>query len=104
MPLNITVQYLDDCPNWQLADRDIREAIRLLGLDADISYRKIESQDEAEKLQFRGSPTILISGRDPFAEPDGPVGLSCRVYRTAQGSSGSPGLDALKKALESVGL
>ena len=104
MPIDITLQYFDGCPNWQLADRDLKEAIRLLDLDTEISYQKIESHDEAEELQFRGSPTILISGRDPFADPDAPVGLSCRIYRTAdQRSSGTPGLDALQRMLGRVG-
>lgn len=102
MAVEITLQYFDGCPNWQLADRDLREAIRLLHLDAEVSYQRIESHDEAERLQFRGSPTILVSGHDPFADSNAPVGLSCRVYRTGERSSGSPGLDALQRVLRSV--
>lgn len=104
MPVEITLQYFEGCPHWELADRDLKEAIRLLHLDTEIHYQRIESQDEAVKLQFRGSPTILISARDPFAEPDAPVGLSCRVYRTAAGAvSGTPGLAALQQELVRVG-
>ena len=99
MPIDITMQYFDDCPNWRQADRDLKDAIRLLNLDADITYRKVESQAEAEGLGFRGSPTFLISGRDPFADSSAPVGLSCRVYPSAQRPSGTPGVDALKRAL-----
>jgi hypothetical protein len=33
-------------------------------------------------LRFRGSPAVLITGREPFLDGDAPVGLSCRVYRT----------------------
>ena len=73
-----------------------------LDLDTEISYQGIESQDEAEKLQFRGSPTILVSGHDPFADPDASVGLLCRVYRTGQRSSGSPGIAALQRILRNV--
>jgi hypothetical protein len=103
MPLEVTLQYFDDCPNWQLAERDLKEAIRQLDLDADVTYRKVASHEDAEELGFRGSPTILVSGRDPFAEADAPVGLSCRVYRTGKGSSGTPGVDALKRALGGTG-
>ncbi len=102
MTVDITLQYFDGCPNWEVADRDLKEAIRLLDLDTEISYQGIESQDEAEKLQFRGSPTILVSGHDPFADSDAPVGLSCRVYRTGQRSSGSPGVEALQRILRNV--
>jgi hypothetical protein len=103
VPVTITLQYFDGCPNWQLADRDLKEAIRRLDLDADISYQKVESHDEAQRLQFRGSPTILVAGRDPFADSAAPVGLSCRVYRTGRRSSGTPGLHALQRVLGSGG-
>jgi hypothetical protein len=86
-----------------MADRDLKQAIRVLDLQAEISYQKVETHDEAEQLQFRGSPTILISGRDPFADLDAPVGLSCRVYRTELGSAESPGVDALRRVLQGLG-
>jgi len=90
---------LDRCPNWRQAERELTEAVDGLGIDADIVYEKIESHDRAEEVGFRGSPTILISGRDPFADPDAPVGLSCRVFRTSEKPSGSPGVDALRQVL-----
>jgi hypothetical protein len=37
---------------------------------------------------MRGSPTLLIDGRDPFAyadPPDRDFGLSCRIYRDEHG-------------------
>ncbi len=48
---------------------------------------------------LRSSPTVLIDGVDPFADPDAPVGLSCRVYRTAGGVEGSPTLEQLRLAV-----
>lgn len=102
MPINLTFQYFDDCPSWKLADEDLKEAVRLLGLDAAIDYERVGSHRDAERLTFRGSPTILISGRDPFADPDAPVGLSCRVYRSGGRSPGTPGVDALRNALRSA--
>lgn len=102
MPINITLQYFDGCPNWRDAEKELTEVIDDLGLDADISYEEIESHAHAEKVGFRGSPTILIGGLDPFADTDVPVGLSCRVYRTGEKPSGSPGVDALHVALRNL--
>ncbi len=99
MAISITLQYFDGCPNWTQAEQEILDAVDGSGIDAEIVYEKIGSHDRAEKVGFRGSPTILISGQDPFVEPDAPVGLSCRIYRTGEGSSGSPGADALRQAL-----
>jgi hypothetical protein len=102
MKIPITVQYFDGCPNWRQAEKELNAAIDLVGLDADIRYQKVESQSEAERLTFRGSPTILVFGHDPFADPDAPVGLSCRVYRTGEKPSGSPGVEALQEILRDL--
>jgi hypothetical protein len=54
---------------------------------------------EADELDFRGSPTLLIDGIDPF-DATGPTGLFCRVYRTDAGPEGAPSLNQLLAALE----
>jgi hypothetical protein len=40
---------------------------------------RVETHEEAVRLGFRGSPTILVDGRDPFADGRGDLGLACRV-------------------------
>jgi len=102
MSVPITLQYFDGCPNWKHAEKELTAAIDEVGLDADITYQKVESHSDADRLMFRGSPTILISGHDPFADPDAPVGLSCRVYRTGEKTSGSPGVEALQEVLRAA--
>ncbi len=98
--MNITIQYFDGCPNWRLADERLREALREAGADgAKITYQKIETPEQAEEAGFRGSPSILVDGRDPFADKDAPVGLSCRVYQTETGPDGAPSLAQLAVAL-----
>lgn len=96
--MNITLQYFDDCPNWKLVDANL-EALKAEGLDLEVAYELIETPEAATAAGFRGSPTVLVDGIDPFADPDAPVGLSCRVYRTAEGLAGSPTLDQLREAV-----
>jgi hypothetical protein len=55
--------------------------------------------EEALRLGFRGSPTILLDGQDPFADQDAPVGLACRLYATEGGLQGAPTIDQLRAAL-----
>lgn len=99
----IELLYFDDCPNWKEADGLLLEAAASVGLlDPKISYRKVMSSLEAEEMGFRGSPTILIDGRDPFADAGTPAGLSCRVYRSEGRTSGSPSLDQIRDALRSA--
>jgi hypothetical protein len=65
----------------------------LQGLDRDnftLEYQLIESAEMAERLGFRGSPTILIDGRDPFPTGAEPIGMSCPVFGTEDGAQGAP--------------
>ena len=99
--MKITIQYFDGCPHWKLADRRLTDVLQ--GLDGDkftLEYQLIESPEMAERLRFRGSPTILIDGRDPFATGAEPIGMSCRVFRTEQGVQGAPTEEQLREVLE----
>lgn len=59
----------------------------------------MDTLEAAQRVGFRGSPTILVDGRDPFASGDEPVGLSCRVYATPDGPAGAPTTDQLREVL-----
>lgn len=94
------VLYFADCPNWQLADERLRDALARAGRDdVRVEHRQVTTPEQAEATGFRGSPTILVDGRDPFADPGAPVGLSCRVFRTAAGPSGAPTVEQLLAVL-----
>ena len=92
--MEITLQYFDGCPNWEVLDHRIAEALHGR-TDASIIRQRVETTEEAIRLGFHGSPTILIDGIDPFAEPSAPGGLACRVFRTPNGLAGSPTLEQL---------
>src|SRR5262249_42073484 len=98
--MRVTIQYFDGCPHWELADKRLRAALEAGHRDdVHLDYELVASPDEAERIGFRGSPTILIDGRDPFATGDEPVGLTCRVFRTENGREGSPSEAQLRAAL-----
>jgi hypothetical protein len=76
------------------------EALRA-GLDP-AAVRTVEVADEAqaERLNFPGSPTILIDGVDVQPPLDPASGLTCRVYRRRDGSiSPLPDPEDLRDAL-----
>ena len=99
--MDVTLLYFDGCPNWQVADERLQEALALAGRDdVRVQRRLVSTPKQAEAARFRGSPTVLVDGRDPFADPAAPVGLSCRVYRTADGLAGSPTVDQLLAVLQ----
>lgn len=69
--------------------------------DVLVRLRLIETIDDAERFGFTGSPTVIVEGSDLFADAVGPAGLTCRLYRTPNGLSGSPTVQQLMVALES---
>jgi hypothetical protein len=98
--VDVTLLFFEGCPNWRVTDARLRQALALAGRhDARVAHRPVTTPEEAEAAGFRGSPTVLIDGRDPFAEPDAPVGLSCRIFRTEAGPGGAPSVDQLLAVL-----
>jgi hypothetical protein len=96
--MDVTLLYFDDCPNWmQAAGRLDTLAAEIA--DVTVSHRLVDTSEEAERVGFHGSPSILIDGVDAFAPRDAPVGLSCRMYQTPDGPAGSPTLEQLRIAL-----
>lgn len=96
----ITVRYFDGCPNWHTAHDRLRAVLREAGMtDVEPVLELVETPEDAERLGFAGSPTILVDGVDPFAEDDTTFGMTCRVYRTPDGLAGSPTADQLRAAL-----
>ena len=97
--MEVTLQYMDGCPHWRTAEGRI-ETLRTEGYDLVLEHQLIDTPEVAERYKFRGSPTLLIDGVDPFADLDAPIGLSCRLYKTEHGYSGAPTLDQLRAVLD----
>jgi len=71
-------------------------------LEADVSLVAVNTDEEARRLAFPGSPTIRADGRDLF--PSGTRErehwrLGCRVYATPDGLKGHPTEEMLRDAL-----
>jgi len=95
----VALLYFEGCPNWRVADERLKEALARVGQpDGPIEYLTVTTPEQAAELRFRGSPTVLVNGWDPFLDGDAPVGLSWRVYRTHGGLAGSPTAEQLVEA------
>lgn len=94
---NVILLHTDDCPNWRTAERHLSTLQD--ELDLAVETRVVTSVEEAEATGFRGSPTILVDGTDPFGDEATPVGLACRLYRSPDGLTGTPTIDMLRDAL-----
>lgn len=93
--MEITLQYFDGCPNWKPADRRLAQ-IAAEHPEIRVTRQRVETVEDAERMGFHGSPSILVNGVDVFAGPDAGVGLACRVYATPDGRAGAPTLEQLR--------
>ena len=84
------------CPSHPV----VADQLRALGVE--FVEREIMSEEDAARERFPGSPTIRVDGQDLFPIDD-PPGLSCRIYRLADGRfSPTPDPGALREALARV--
>jgi hypothetical protein len=64
-----------------------------------VTRRRVRTSEEAERVGFHGSPSILVNGVDAFADGDAGIGLACRVYATPDGPAGAPTLEQLRAVI-----
>lgn len=98
--MHLTVLAVPDCPNALVLER--RLATILDGCKGvSMSRQAVSDEDEAARLGMHGSPTLLIDGADPFAEPGQAPSISCRLYRGDDGhASGTPTVGQLRQVIE----
>jgi hypothetical protein len=101
--VTIELLYWEGCPSHPQALRELRDVLCDLGrADLPVALHRVESEEEAARLGFAGSPTIRVDGVDPLPPPPGePTGLTCRVYRLDDGRySPTPDPVLLRRAVE----
>jgi protein-disulfide isomerase len=94
--VKVEVQYFHGCPNCEeMLDRVI-EAIFALGEQVDFKEVIVETPEKAAEVGFRGSPTLLVNGKDfeNMPVPEEPE-LACRLY-----ANGLPSVKAIKSRIE----
>lgn len=102
MTIKIELLVVPDCPNEADAAELITTAAADTGVQATVTRIVIATLGQARERGFVGSPTILLNGADPFAQPDAAVALACRLYSTPDGARGVPTLRDLRQALKRV--
>ena len=98
--MKIEVLYFDGCPTYETATKTLRAVLAEEGLEADVELVVVNTDEEARRLQFPGSPTIRVDGRNLFPAPErSEWRLGCRVYATPEGLRGYPTAKMLREAL-----
>src|SRR5205823_5296338 len=81
----IEVLYIPGCCNHRRAVERVR--LLLSSEDADLPVVEVPVNDEvaARSLQFPGSPTVRINGRDVEPSPQARFAFACRLYSDGSG-------------------
>jgi hypothetical protein len=102
--MKVEVLYFDGCPTYEAAEKTLRDVFADKGLEADVELVAVNTDEEARRLRFPGSPTIRVAGKDLFpTEEREDWRLGCRIYATPEGLRGSPTAEMLKEALTMIG-
>ncbi len=99
--MNVSLLHSDGCPNWEQTLTDVREVLAEYHVKADVKLIRISSQQQAEEMEFLGSPTVRVEGMD--VEPDileSGFNLECRVYWIDDDSVGRPPKEWIAAAVE----
>ena len=94
--MEVSLLYFDGCPHWAVAARRLDIALAKVGrVGVTVTHVLVETPEDAERLRFTGSPTIVVDGEDPFATGSEQTALACRVFNTPEGLAGSPTVEQL---------
>jgi hypothetical protein len=102
--MKVELLWWDGCPSTPEALEQLRRVLRDEGLDPEaVEMVEVESDEQAERERFPGSPTIRIDGEDAVPANGDPVSLTCRVYRLRDGRpSPTPDSADLRDAVRSA--
>jgi hypothetical protein len=101
--MKLTLLAVPACPNAAAFEERLAAALAAHP-GVVVHRREIADERVAAEAGMHGSPTLLINGADPFAQPGQPSSLSCRLYLDAEGRLGpAPSAQALRQALATVG-
>jgi len=97
--MEIDILYVPDCSNLDRARARVLEALDASGVEAIVREIEVSTAEAAAARGMRGSPTVLIDGRDPFAGASDPTSISCRLYPEHGHADGAPSVAQLVEAV-----
>ena len=102
--MHIDFFYFEECPSHEQALERLRKVAAEENVEADISVLEVETEEQARELEFVGSPTILVEGRDISPHLEYPnYALTCRAYHLEDGRiSPLPSEDMIRRTIKAV--
>ena len=99
--MKVEVLYFDGCPAYETAEKTLKSVLAAEGIEAEVELVAVNTDEEARRLRFPGSPTFRVDWRDLFPTLEREDWwLGCRLYATPEGLKGYPTTKMLREALE----
>ncbi|MBA3262689.1 MAG: hypothetical protein H0T69_09530 [Thermoleophilaceae bacterium] len=99
--MKVELLWWEGCPSHPETLEDLKRVLREEGVEAGVDLVEVESDEQARRERFPGSPTVRIDGADaiPLEETE-PFSLTCRIYRLRDGRiSPTPDPEDLRDAV-----
>lgn len=98
--MKVEVLYVAECPSHPAAVKMVKDVLGEEGIEAEVLEVLVSDQSMARELQFSGSPTVRINGRDVAGEPSKTeaFALSCRLY-PGSNRIGLPPVELIRRAV-----
>ncbi|MGH2843481.1 MAG: DF family (seleno)protein [Solirubrobacteraceae bacterium] len=104
--MTVELLYFDGCPNHESLLPRLQAILAEEGVPSGVELRRVESEHDARRLRFLGSPTVRVDGQDveAGAEHRQDFGLKCRLYVSAGRLSGVPADGLIRDAIRAQAL
>jgi hypothetical protein len=101
--MRVELLWWEGCPSHPETLADLERTLAGAGVDSQVEMVEIESDEQARRERFPGSPTIRIEGEDLFPCEGEVFSLCCRVYRLRDGRpSPTPDPEDLLEAIRRI--
>jgi hypothetical protein len=102
--MKVELLWWEGCPSYPETLDDLTRVLREEGVDAEVDLVEVDTDEQAQREHFPGSPTIRLDGQDAIPAPASePFSLTCRVYRLRDGRiSATPDLEDLRDAVRRI--
>lgn len=105
--IEVEILYFAGCPAYRRTIERAQRAAKAEGLPVAVRMVLVRHAKDARALNFRGSPTVRVGGRDidpEGAERSPEVGLYSRSYRWKKKEYDAPPEEMIREALRAGGL
>jgi hypothetical protein len=102
--MRIELLYFEGCPSHEAFLPRLHDLLAHAGVDVPVDTRRVETDADAQRERFLGSPTLRIDGVDvdPNVGERSDYGLKCRLYPAGGTLRNAPPDEWVLEALEAL--